>query len=296
MKLSIKTNPLITWYVMNLIARVYFYVDSMLNFHFLKRKFLRKNGYPVNLKYPKTHNEKIQFRKIYDRLEVHKQITDKISARKYVDHILGIGSAAKLMVPIIAIVSRFNQLDNKLNHQDIIIKASHGSGWNVKVKAGSKQDWKIAKRRCSSWLWRVHGVRSLEWAYRDLQPKLLVEKLLPENKNQSLDLKIYCYNGHIGWYMWEDNTGVVPNCSIYDENFLQAKTDTNQIPFFTPIDFKAMQIVAKKLSKNFTMLRVDFLIQEKRWYLGELTLYDASGMSKYASYKDDYNAGKLWRL
>ena len=289
-----KKNPLITWYIMNFIARIYFNIEGLLNYPFLKHKFLRKNAYPLNLYNPRTHNERIQYRKIFDRLEVHKQISDKIYARKFVDHILGSGSAKKLMVPHLAIVSRFSQLNPELNQQDIIIKASHGSGWNIKVKAGSKQDWKIAKWRSLGWLSRVHGVRSLEWAYRDLTPKLLVEKLLPENKKQPLDFKIYCYNGHIGSYMWEDNTGVVPKWTIFDKNYQQSGDNSNHIQFIAPIDFKTMQTIAKKLSKNFAMLRVDFLIQEKRWYLGELTLYDASGMSKYDSWEDDFYAGEFW--
>jgi hypothetical protein len=293
-----KIQPTFSWRVRNLRARASFSFDKLLGYRRLRRKFFEMHLYHLDLQNPLTHSEKVQYRKLFDRRTVYPQITDKIEARNYVDSVLGAGAADRLMVPLLAVVDRFEALDPALKQQDIIIKASHGSGWHQIVRAGSKKDWSAANRRSQHWLSRVYGARRYEWAYRDLIPRLLVEMLLPEvAPNQAMDFKIYCYNGEVRFFMPEDNRGEVKKYAVYDQNYVNEDTDWPGVEtqhFTEPVDFAAMQDVAKKLSTGFDQLRVDFLVLPDRWYLGEMTLYDGSGMTPYSSYDADKAGGQYW--
>jgi hypothetical protein len=293
-----KSRPTFSWYVRSLRARAIFSFDKLLDYRRLRRKFFEMHLHHLDLQNPVTHSEKVQYRKLFDRRAVYPQITDKIEARNYVDSVLGAGAADRLMVPLLAVVDRFEDLDPALKQQDIIIKASHGSGWNQVVRAGSEEDWTAATRRSRHWLARIYGVRRYEWAYLDLRPRLLVEVLLPEvAPDQAMDFKIYCYNGEIRSYLAEDNRSEVKKFSLYNQNFVKEDMSWPGIencPFVEPIDFEAMQDVAKKLAEDFDMLRVDFLVLPDRWYLGEMTLYDGSGMIPFNNYKADKAFGRYW--
>jgi hypothetical protein len=294
-----RPRPSLPWRLRNLAARGYFALDRVQGHRRLRRDFVARHGYLPDLGAPRTHSEKVQARKLYDRCAIFPVLSDKIAARDYVDRVLGPGTADRLMVPILAVADRFEGLDPALKRRDIIVKASHASGWNQVVRAGSEADWAVARCRARHWLSRVFGVRYLEWAYRDLPPRLLVEPLLTDPpRGMAMDLKMFCYDGVIRFYMPEDNSGADAQFGVFDEDFAPAFTAWGEAApsFVRPPDFAAMQAVACALSAGFDMLRVDFLLQRDRWYLGELTLYDGSGMVPYASYAEDLAAGRYWCL
>ena len=48
-----------------------------------------------------------------------------------------------------------------------------------------------------------------------------------------------------------------------------------------PDRFEEMLLISKELSKNYPFLRVDFYVTENSIYIGELTLYPASGFDGF---------------
>ena len=59
-----------------------------------------------------------------------------------------------------------------------VIKATHGSGWNLIVPDKSALDWGDAKRSLQNWLARNYYAHKREWQYRDIPPRLIVEEFL----------------------------------------------------------------------------------------------------------------------
>ena len=55
----------------------------------IEQKFYYCFGKKLDLKNPRTYNEKLQWLKLYDKHPEYSQLVDKIEAKKYVANIIG---------------------------------------------------------------------------------------------------------------------------------------------------------------------------------------------------------------
>ena len=124
------------------------------------------------------------------------------------------------MVPCFGRFWRFSDVDEALFSRDLMVKATHGSGWNMAVPANDSDARGQAALKTKKWLRSVYGSRKSEWAYRDLKPSLIVEPLLKDAEGCGpLDFKVYCFGGECRYVMPEDNRGPVTRFSVYDRAF-----------------------------------------------------------------------------
>jgi len=56
---------------------------------YLKMLFMLKVGYKLNLKTPKTFNEKLSWIKLYDRQPLYTRLADKYAVKQYVAERIG---------------------------------------------------------------------------------------------------------------------------------------------------------------------------------------------------------------
>lgn len=73
--------------------------DTMEDEEYLKKFFLAKMGYELNLNNPETFNEKMQWLKLNYRCPIFTQMVDKYEVRKYIANIIG----EEYSVPLIAV-------------------------------------------------------------------------------------------------------------------------------------------------------------------------------------------------
>ena len=66
---------------------------------FLKMKFKQMQGFPLDLKNPKTLNAKMQWLKLNDLTDLHKQCADKYTVRSFVEKEVG----KEYLVPLLYI-------------------------------------------------------------------------------------------------------------------------------------------------------------------------------------------------
>ena len=59
-----------------------------------------------------------------------------------------------------------------------VAKATHGSNCNLVCNDKTKLDWKLQKRIFKQWLKLHLFVVGREWNYKDLKPKILIEKMI----------------------------------------------------------------------------------------------------------------------
>ena len=74
---------------------IYKFLSAISKEMFLKFQFRRLVGYRLNLKSPKTYNEKLQWLKLYYRDEKMSQCADKVEVREYIKD-KGLGDGAEL--------------------------------------------------------------------------------------------------------------------------------------------------------------------------------------------------------
>src|SRR5271168_2772382 len=126
------------------------------------RRHRKTHGEFPNLIRPKTFNEKILYRLLFDRRSLLAQLADKLAVRDYVEPRLG-----AQVLPQLYYVSAhpdtipFNQLPNKF-----VVKPNHGSGWVRIVTDKMALDQAALRETCAGWLSQNFYEITREWAYK----------------------------------------------------------------------------------------------------------------------------------
>ncbi len=267
---------------------------------FLKEKFKLFFGYELDLKNPQTFNEKLQWLKLYDRKPIYTTMVDKYEVKKYVADIIG----DEYIIPTLGVWDKFEDIDfDKLPNQ-FVLKCTHDSGGLVICSDKSNFDYHAAKKKINSSLKRNYFWQGREWPYKNVKPRVIIEKYMEERKSQDLkDYKFFCFNG-IPKMMFVASDRQNPNeetkFDFYDMNF-------NHLPFTNghpnsskqiakPKSFEKMKELAAVLSQHIPHVRVDFYEINGRVYFGEMTFSHWSGFVPFEPQEWDKKIGNLLTL
>jgi len=249
------------------------------------------NGKKLNLDNPQEFNEKIEWYKVFYHPKILNQFVDKYAVRpfveekigaQYLNEIYGVYESAK-DVP-------FDELPNKF-----VIKGTHASSYNLIVKDKDKLDKTKATKLFTKWLSKNQYYRmGQEWAYKDVQPRLIVEKFLKEDdKNTLVDYKFYCFDGiakFIDVHLDRDDDHK-QECYDLDFNPLpfgkSARYKNISSEIDKPTNLKEMVQLSEILAKNLPFVRIDLYSVNGKTIFGEMTFYPADARSKF--YPDEYN-------
>ena len=275
---------------------------------FLKTRFRRKMGYKLNLKSPKTLNEKIQWIKLYDRIPLRTKCADKVAVREYVKEIIG----EEYLVPLVMITEDVNDLSySYLPDKPFIIKTNHDSGgYKIIRDKNEVQDWNKLRNFFSKRLKTNYFHKSKEWQYKDIVPKILVEDLLQtKTGNIPEDFKVQCFNGNPEFIQTDANRGSREHTrNWYDKNWERAefvwatklKTGEETLPSLNetpkPSVLEEMLELAEMLSKPFCYARIDFYLLEDKIYFGEITFSHDSGFRPVVPFEWDRKLGEMITL
>lgn len=251
----------------------------------LKLLFRIKQGYKLNLKNPKTFNEKIQWIKLYDKNPLMPKCVDKYIVRSYVeskncDEILN----ELLWQGFDSDEIPFDSLPNKF-----VIKVTHGSTFNIICTDKSKLNLKETREKLKKWLKEKFLPCYGEWFYGIEKPRIIIEKFI-ESKSGLKDYKIFCYNGkpqYIAVYSERANN-TKPCQEIYDLNWNLVDGHTNNFKLPRNLTEKPKKLnellkYAEILSSDFKHARIDFFIENEKIYFGEITFTSSAGFGKFSS-------------
>lgn len=264
----------------------------------IKNSFRRHMGYDLDLKNPQTLNEKINWLKLYNRKDLQTLVADKYKVRDYVKEKIG----EKYLIPLLFHTKNVDDISSEnLPDSNFIIKTNHDSSGGLIVRDKSQIDWVDARKRFKYLLKENHYYSTTEWQYKNIEPRLVVEKLLT-NEDGSIpeDYKFHCFNGKLAFIMIDfDRYGDLRTRNLYDPNW-------NLIPcnwgrpygkeLKKPENLYEMIQIAEKLAKDFTYVRVDFYLVKSKVYFGELTFYHASGFQQFFQHKCDEKFGRMLDL
>jgi hypothetical protein len=288
-------------------ADLKFAVDKLDDFRRLKALFNKKLGYELNLDDPKSFNEKIQWKKIYDRNPLLTVTSDKYEVRSYVENVLGEKVAQEILIPLYYVTNDPETIPFDKLPDSFVIKPNHGSSMHLIINKYKDEFKELILQKCKSWLRKNHGLYNNEWAYRDIKRKILVEKLLDDKEGGlPMDYKLFCFHGKCKYIRVSENRfnkrddffyldtdwNLIP-LSVVGNN--KKKQDMVQIPE-KPQNYKRLLDLGEKLSSAFDSVRVDFYDFGGKIYFGELTHYSACGFRKYDPVSFDYEMGSHWKL
>ena len=244
----------------------------------------------LNLDNPKTFNEKLQWLKLYDRKEYYTTLVDKYEVREYVKQKIG----EQYLVPIYGIWDNFDDIDFEKLPNQFVIKCTHDSGGNVICKNKNELNIKEAKKKIQKCLSKNFYYCGREWPYKNVKPRIIVEKYLEDVSNSELkDYKFMVFNQKVkcsfvcsGRY---SNEGLTLDFYDLDRNKMpfRRKYRNSSETIEKPKNYLKMIELAEKLSEEMIFDRVDFYEINGKIYFGEITLYPGGGFEKFSPEKYD---------
>lgn len=239
------------------------------------RKFL-------NLKNPKTFNEKLQWLKLHDRKPEYATMVDKYEAKQYIAEKIG----SEYVIPTLGVWDRFDDIDFDSLPDQFVLKCTHDSGGLVIVRDKSKLDMETARKKIEASLQNNYYWHKREWPYKNVKPRIIAEQFLENPESADLfDYKFFCFHGEPKVMYISNDHGADPRTDFFDMEFqhlpIKARDPNADIPPCKPEKFEEMKRLAEVLSKGMPHLRVDFYYVNGKVYLGELTFYHMSGFTEF---------------
>jgi hypothetical protein len=240
-----------------------------------------------DLRNPIKFTEKLVWLKLYWHDPRATVCADKYLVREFLEE----KGYTDLLIPLIGVYESVEDIDIDALPDQFVLKATHGSGWNIIVTDKSQYDWIFEKKKMSKWLKTNYYYGFGETQYKEMTPRIVCEQMLREtNGSGSLtDYKIICFNGEpyvIFTYIDRDTDTI--GCAYYDltwnrlESHTAGKFKSANRDIEKPVSLERMLDIARKLSEGFPEVRVDLYEVEGKIYFGELTFFDTAGFCKFS--------------
>lgn len=262
-------------------------------------KYKLEMNQKLNLKEPKTFNEKLQWLKLYDRKPEYTKMVDKYEAKKYVANIIG----KKYIIPTLGVWDKFEDIEFDKLPKQFVLKPTHTSGNVFICKDKEKINYKQLRKMINKWLKRDYYLVHREWPYKNIKPKIIAEQYMVDDSGMKLkDYKFFCFNGIAQTILVCSNrNGSFKNTNFYDINwnlqpFTREKHKNSNEQIKKPKNLDEMITVAEKLSKDIPFVRVDLYEINGKVYFGELTFYPSSGFEGFEPEEWDKKLGDMLEL
>lgn len=245
----------------------------------------------INWENPINFMEKIQWLQIYSDTSLWTICADKYLVRAFVKE----RGCEEVLNELYGMWYNPNDIDWSMLPNSFVLKANHSCGQVILVEDKNKLDKNKTNIQLRKWMKSVYGIINAQLHYTKIKPCIIAEKLFVNKKDPDkslIDYKIYCFHG-------------IPECVIVVYNRTKSNisfslydlewNDISDIAFNEketrcggpgvpkPLSLGRMIEVAKKLSKGFPQVRVDFYDIDDEAVFGEMTF-----TTGYPGFTDEY--------
>lgn len=248
-------------------------------------------GYKLNLKNPRTFNEKLQWLKLryWPKCEEAIKCTDKYAVREYMRSI----GEERLLNDLLFVWDDPEEIEWEKLPNAFVIKCNHGCGYNILCPDKSKLDINAAKKKLKRWMKEDFSLFNAEPHYSKIKKKIICEKFL---EGEVINYNIYCCNGVPVFLYVADGLGdgVDEHLTYYNMDGTRAsftnrfyRTRDNVLPE----NFFEMVATAKRIAKDFPMVRVDLFNVAGRIVFSELTFTPGGALNPFSPPEVDLELG-----
>lgn len=268
---------------------------------YLKFKGMYKIKYLINIHSPKTFNEKLNFRKLYDKNPLFGVCVNKYYSKEYVRNIIGIDISPKTLF----IGDEISKMDFRELPEKFVIKTTNASGSKFYDIIENKSICDLEKiiRKYNKIVKIKYGKQSYEPWYDYTKQQIIIEEYLEMNNHNSIEMKVYCFNNGGNFdviYRVIKDRFEKKTQSFYNKDweYLDIGYNNDELhdalkkPDYLDYIFE----ISKRISNEFDFIRIDYLIFENRIYFGELTVADSSGFIKFDKIHWDNFIGEKWTM
>ena len=266
------------------------------------RSFAECHGVRCDLQNPQTIQEKLMWLNIYDADPQKSVCADKVLVKDYAKDVLG----EDIGVQTLKVWNKVDDVDFSLLPERFVIKCNHGSGMNVIVRDKSAMNEQDVKNKLRQWMNVDFAFQNgFESHYHWINRKVFAEEFIEVDGQKDIpDYKFLCFNGRPQYMqIMSERNGAGRRCNYYDLNQQKVRTlwrkdfrsnyDADDI---MPTRFDKMLDYARKLSKDFKFVRVDFYEVDGRIYLGEMTFTPGAFIFTYGRPEDEIAVGNLLKI
>ena len=249
-------------------------------------------GYNLNLKNPRSFNEKLQWLKLYywpnDKNAV--KCADKYAVREYIRDI----GREDLLNEIIFSWEDAKEIKWEKLPNQFVLKCNHGCGYNIICKDKSKMNEKEVVKKLDKWMHEDFSAYNEEPHYGKIHRKIICEKFLD---GEVINYNIYVFNGKVKFLSVAGGLGEGKDeyLTYYNPDGTIASFRNKSYP---PHADKLSSLLPKMiktaefLAKDFPMCRVDLFDYKGRIILSELTFTPGGGLIPFDPIESDMMLGE----
>lgn len=252
-------------------------------------------GYWPQIRQPRSFNEKVAHRKIFSRNNLYSTVADKWAVRDFVANEIGGG----VLNEVYHVTDDPSSIPFESLPNEFVLKPNHLSGEAILIDGKEELNRESVLKKCDDWLNTKYSTTWNEYWYRDIEPKILIEKRLHgEEQDAPKDYKFYVFHGevkyiHVDFGRFKNHTRTFYNSDWEKQDFRIEYPIGPDIE--CPDNFDTMVDVAESLGKEFDFARVDlYQLQTGQVIFGEITLAPGSGREPFHPTESDFKLGNLW--
>lgn len=264
--------------------------------------FYKELGYLPNVALPGTYNEKMFWRRVFDRDPRFVTYCDKLETKELF----------RAHAPVIDLAQTLWSgsdpagMPSSLMRADVVVKSSSGSraNWFFGEMPADRNAFLAA---CRKWLSKPYGVKHGEWAYTKTRRMLFAERTVISDRTKLEDMKVHLFGGEVFYtliYLGEKTSE--SRSAIFDEHGKRL-TVTNSVvaknpakaaaaSYRVPECYPVAMDIARKLARDSDYLRVDFMVADGKLYGGEITAYPTAGLMTNSEPEVLRKMGECWDL
>ncbi|MCM1265227.1 MAG: hypothetical protein NC200_03425 [Candidatus Gastranaerophilales bacterium] len=274
------------------------YLSSAKYSEYLKDWYYEQTGEFLNLDYPQTFNEKIQWLKLNDSTDIKTQLADKYLVRNWIKEMLG----EEYLISLLGVYNKFDDIDFEKLPDKFVLKTNHAAGYNLIVTDKAKIDKHIIKLKFDRWLNTNYAfVNGLELHYKNIKPLIIIEEYLENNNKELNDYKFYCFGGKVQYIQYISERTAGYKMVFFDrewnpQDFISNNTKLEDSP---PRPQCLDEVIEKveKLAEGFNFVRVDFYVLDNGDVkFGEMTFTPGSGVLNWQPKEANLMMGDLLKL
>lgn len=252
---------------------------------FARQHYKENTGRNLDLQNPVTFDEKLWWLKLYNRDPLLTKCSDKYLVREYVTE-CGLGH---ILNELYGVYKNADEIDYGNLPDRFILKCNHGSDANIICNDKAHFSRSQAARKLNAALQRNFYYESREWNYKDIEPRIICERLLedPGSGVGLIDYRFLCFNGvaeavlvTVGACMEDGSHSKTTRRNLYDRdyklldvNFVHAQEHFPIGLAPKPANYEEMRSCAERLAEPFPHVRVDLYNINGQIYFGEMTFY-----------------------
>ena len=227
---------------------------------------------------PRTTTEKFLWRKLFDHNPLHSLACDKLRAKTY-----ALARCPELKTAAVLWVGTDpDAIPEAMLDRNAVMKANHGSGWNVIDLDQIAPE--LLRAKAMKWMrQRTYGWKLGEWGYRDVPRKIFLEQCLRvDGLPVQSEFKFHVCSGRIAYVYVKLPVSDAGNIKMVLDRegtaFVIDEAGVTQRPDIEPPrQFHKMRELAEHLAGEFDFVRCDFYDMPDGIYFSELTVYPMSG-------------------